>query len=254
MARDSTSWIYALSLLVHGALGLAVIRVEPRAMTVSKPVYVVIESPPPEPPVVKDDEPEPEPEPEPESPNEAQPLEAPAPAVESPPEPKPARPRADPPRTAEPSPSASTDVPDFGFAMEGGPGGVAVPEGDPSGRPREGGSRPEKVVKKARALDSETKPKSDDGCSEAATKPKPVSMPQPTYTDKARAAGVEGVVRVELTVAADGRVTSARVLRSLDPDLDEAAKRAVEAAQFTPANRCGKPVEATFTVSVRFSL
>jgi protein TonB len=44
------------------------------------------------------------------------------------------------------------------------------------------------------------------------------------------------------------------VLASLDPGLDEAALVAARAARFEPATRCGEPVDATFTVSIRFQL
>ena len=79
-------------------------------------------------------------------------------------------------------------------------------------------------------------------------------MPHPAYTEDARAAGVEGKVRVEIAVDASGAVSSARVLEGLGHGLDEAALDAVRGATFTPAARCGSPVGSTFTLSVRFAL
>ena len=86
------------------------------------------------------------------------------------------------------------------------------------------------------------------------SKPKPVQMSRPEYTEEARSAGIEGKVRVELTVDASGVVRNVKVLESLGHGLDEAALAAVQAASFEPAYLCGKPVEATFVVSIRFSL
>jgi protein TonB len=92
-----------------------------------------------------------------------------------------------------------------------------------------------------------------DACSEPASKPKPVSVPQPAYTEAARAASVEGRVRVELTVDEAGRVIAVKVLQGLGYGLDEAALAAARSASFTPALRCGRPVRATFTIAMRFS-
>lgn len=92
------------------------------------------------------------------------------------------------------------------------------------------------------------------GCAEAEVRPKATHMPHPTYTEEARAAGVEGKVRIELTVDAAGAVTEAKVLSPLGHGLDENALATVKEARFTPATRCGKPVPSTFTLSVRFTL
>src|SRR5262249_45505172 len=107
-------------------------------------------------------------------------------------------------------------------------------------------------VQKTKVLDRPAAAAS--GCDEKGGKPKPLEIPEPQYTDRARAAGVEGAVRVEVTVDAKGRVARVKVLRPLDPDLDAAAKRAIEQARFEPAQQCGKSVESTFTISVKFSL
>jgi protein TonB len=79
-------------------------------------------------------------------------------------------------------------------------------------------------------------------------------MGRPEYTEEARAASIEGKVRVEITVDASGAIRSVKVLEGLGHGLDEAAVRAVEGATFEPAMQCGKPVESTFTVSIRFTL
>jgi periplasmic protein TonB len=75
----------------------------------------------------------------------------------------------------------------------------------------------------------------------------------PRYPPIAQAAGVSGVVIVEATIGADGRVQDARVLRSI-PLLDEAALEAVRQWEFTPTLLNGVPVPIIMTVTVAFSL
>jgi protein TonB len=134
-----------------------------------------------------------------------------------------------------------------------GMGGIAVPVGDSLGAPKE--QQPVKRVAQAKSLVEPAKKQlAEDSCAEPASKPKPVQMARPEYTEEARAAAIEGKVRVELTVDASGAVRNVKVLESLGHGLDEAAVRAVEGATFEPALLCGKPVEATFVVSIRFSL
>lgn len=168
------------------------------------------------------------------------PEEAPAPAPKAPP--RKAAPPVEAPPEAPPEPA-----PDFGFAMGSadGPGGIAV--GPPAPRPA-AEARP--VVKKLVAKAAVA----TDGCTEEQVKPKALSMPHPGYTEEARAAAIEGKVRVELTLDAAGVITGARALEGLGYGLDEAAIAALRGASFAPATRCGVGVPATFVVAVRFAL
>jgi protein TonB len=93
-----------------------------------------------------------------------------------------------------------------------------------------------------------------DVCNEPPSKPKPVKVLQPAYTEAARTANVEGRVRVEITVDENGRVTNARVLQGLGHGLDEAALAAARASTFTAGTHCGRPVSSTFVIGMRFSL
>jgi protein TonB len=93
-----------------------------------------------------------------------------------------------------------------------------------------------------------------DECADPLVKPRPKSIAQPAYTSSAREANVEGKVRVEVSVDESGHVTGARLLAGLGHGLDEAALDAARRASFEPATRCGKPVSATFTIAMRFSL
>jgi protein TonB len=84
----------------------------------------------------------------------------------------------------------------------------------------------------------------------APTKTKNVA---PVYPPIAQSARVQGVVIIEATIGANGRVTEARVLRSI-PLLDQAALDAVKQWQFTPTLLNGVPVPVIMTVTVNFTL
>jgi TonB family protein len=74
---------------------------------------------------------------------------------------------------------------------------------------------------------------------------------KPLYPDGARAAQVKGVVILEVTIAADGSVSSARVLRSI-PIFDQAAIDAVRQWKFEPTLLNGMPVEVEMAVTINF--
>jgi len=227
--------LYGVSFALHASLGIGVTEIEPPKEPERIAITVV-------------DVPKPKAKPKAEEPPPPPPP--PPPPVES--APKKAAPKAK--KAAEPAKpqqAAPVDAPTFGIAMTGGAGmgGIAVPQGDSLG----GSKEPQKRVAEAKTL-VEPKKRGDDACGEAATKPKPIKLDRPEYTAEARAAQIEGKVRVELTVDASGAVKNARVLDSLGHGLDEAALRAVRAAEFEPAEQCGKKVSATFVVSIRFAL
>lgn len=92
----------------------------------------------------------------------------------------------------------------------------------------------------------------DGGCSDPIVKPKPIKVAQPAFTQDAQDAGITGKVRVEITVSKTGEVTNARVIEGLGHGLDEAALEAAKQSTFTPATKCGEPVETTFTIGMRF--
>ena len=93
-----------------------------------------------------------------------------------------------------------------------------------------------------------------DDCAEDLVKAKPQGFVKPTYTDDARAAGIEGRVRVEVSLDETGKVLSARVVSGLGHGLDESAIDAAKRMAFNSATRCGKSVKSTFVVSMRFVL
>ena len=76
---------------------------------------------------------------------------------------------------------------------------------------------------------------------------------RPVYPPDAQAARVQGVVIIEATIAPDGTVGDARVLRSI-PLLDQAALDAVKQWKFEPTIVGGTAVPVIMTVTVNFSL
>jgi len=56
--------------------------------------------------------------------------------------------------------------------------------------------------------------------------------PMPPYFDEDRRAGIAGVMRLAITVSAEGRVTKIHVVNSLSPRLDKAAVKAIRGWRF----------------------
>jgi periplasmic protein TonB len=163
-----------------------------------------------------------------------------------------AKPAPAPARAAAPPPAAAAApaAADFGLMMASGGDGPAlpVPASDRHVAKKEEAPKPRQPKVLAAA------PPEEDGCPDAAVKPKPITVLQPAYTDDARAASIEGKVRVEITVGPDGTVTSVRVIQGLGHGLDEAALEAAKGSTFEAGSKCGKPIAMTFTIGMRFSL
>jgi len=191
-------------------------------------------------------------------PEPPKPVEAPKEMLQHPtqraapkPAPAPAAPPPDPVAAAHPALAA---MPDFGINLSGGlggpGGGIAVPTG--------GGATPSSVQPKPKekvlGAAAERPAVAGDDCAEDLVKAKPQGFVKPTYTDDARAAGIEGRVRVEVSLDETGKVLSARVVSGLGHGLDESAIDAAKRMAFNAATRCGKSVKSTFVVSMRFVL
>jgi TonB family protein len=76
----------------------------------------------------------------------------------------------------------------------------------------------------------------------------------PSYSLEARQRGIEGSVRLEVTVAADGTVSDVKIVRSLHPDLDRSSADWAKQLRFRPARFQGRAVAAPVPVRVTFSL
>jgi protein TonB len=83
--------------------------------------------------------------------------------------------------------------------------------------------------------------------------PRKVLDAAPVYPDLAVKAHLEGIVIIEATIDAHGRVVDARLLRSV-PMLDEAALEAVRKWVYTPTLLSGVPTPVVMTVTVNFQL
>ncbi len=83
--------------------------------------------------------------------------------------------------------------------------------------------------------------------------PVPISMPTPIYPAIARTARVDGIVILDVVIDETGRVTGAKVLRSI-PLLDKAAIDAITSWRYEPARLNGIPIAISMTVTVRFTL
>ena len=76
---------------------------------------------------------------------------------------------------------------------------------------------------------------------------------RPVYPADAQSRKIQGIVIIEATIGADGRVRDTRVLRSVAM-LDEAALAAVRQWKYAPTLLDGKPVAVIMTVTVNFRL
>lgn len=82
---------------------------------------------------------------------------------------------------------------------------------------------------------------------------KAVSKPAPVYPAIAKAAGVQGLVSVQVLIDEQGRVISAKVTNG-HPLLQQAAVQAVYKWKFAPTLLSGQPVKVTGVVSCNFTL
>ncbi|MBO4995871.1 MAG: energy transducer TonB [Muribaculaceae bacterium] len=75
------------------------------------------------------------------------------------------------------------------------------------------------------------------------------------YPPIAQENGIQGTVVVRFVVDKNGKVGEAKILRSVDPDLDKEALRVVkELPDFSPGRMNGHPVNVWFTLPCRFKM
>ncbi len=74
------------------------------------------------------------------------------------------------------------------------------------------------------------------------------------YPEEAKRAGVEGTVRLRITVDFEGHVTEVKVLSGPGYGLDEAAREAIKRFKFKPAMKAGEAVSTTITYNYTFLL
>jgi TonB family protein len=81
-----------------------------------------------------------------------------------------------------------------------------------------------------------------------------ISAPDPEYSESARKAKINGTVFLALAINSGGTVDAVKVVRSVEPGLDQNAMDAVKQWKFTPATKDGKPVAVQIDVTVEFKL
>ena len=84
--------------------------------------------------------------------------------------------------------------------------------------------------------------------------PVPVYRPEPRYSEAARLAKIQGGVLLSLVVDQDGATRNIKVIRSLDPGLDQMAIEAVRKWTFKPGQKDGNPVAVQAQIEITFRL
>jgi TonB family protein len=84
--------------------------------------------------------------------------------------------------------------------------------------------------------------------------PVPIYRPDPKYPKKTARKKIEGTVILSIVVDTDGSTRDIRVVRPLDPDLDESAVECVSTWKFKPGEKDGQPVKVMAQIEVNFLL
>jgi TonB family protein len=84
------------------------------------------------------------------------------------------------------------------------------------------------------------------------TAPQAIFMPDPAYTAEARQKGISGSLTLGLKVRPDGTTSDIRVVKGLDPGLDQSAVETVSHWRFQPGTKSGIPVTVEVRVVVSF--
>jgi len=75
------------------------------------------------------------------------------------------------------------------------------------------------------------------------------------YPDQAMKRKIQGKVVISFIVEKDGSISNAKVVKSVEPSLDEEALRVVSAMpKWVPGKQCGEPVRVKYTLPVTFRL
>jgi len=88
----------------------------------------------------------------------------------------------------------------------------------------------------------------------AVSAPRLIKDVKPRYTNAAMVNKIQGTVALEAVVNAEGCATQIRVVKSLDPGLDEEAIAAVAQWRFEPGRLAGAPVDVLVSIVLSFSL
>lgn len=194
--------------------------------------------PPPEPPPPPPPEP-PKPVPPPPKPKLVEKVEAPKPRPTEPP--PPSEPAAEPPSKPVPV------VVGISLSNTAAGGSFAAPVGN-TAYGRSGATAVDPSSVKPYAAPRYAPPGGAD------KEPSIVSEVRIVYPEEARRAGVEGSVRLKVTIDETGKVTEVAVLAGPGYGLDEAARDALRRFRFTPATQKGEAVRYSFFYTYTFLL
>lgn len=84
-------------------------------------------------------------------------------------------------------------------------------------------------------------------------KPRPVYQVPPKYPAALKRQGISGVVKIELTVDASGKVINPTVIETPDPAFNSPALEAIKQWRFEPGTRGGSKVSFKLRVPLRFA-
>lgn len=86
------------------------------------------------------------------------------------------------------------------------------------------------------------------------TPPRATYAPNPEYSEQARKKKISGTVMVEMIVLPNRAVRDVKVIKNLEPSLDEQALAAVRTWKFEPGTKDGKPVAVHVKAEVFFRI
>jgi len=86
------------------------------------------------------------------------------------------------------------------------------------------------------------------------TPPRVIKFPEPVYSDDARLARIQGIVRLSVIFRTDGIAKVEKVIEGLGYGLDEKAIEACKKMTFTPGMKDGQPVDVQMDVTMNFHL
>jgi len=86
------------------------------------------------------------------------------------------------------------------------------------------------------------------------TPPVVVKEARPAYTAEAKGARIQGIVELQCVVETDGSVGDVKVIKPLDPGLDQEAVKAVRKWAFEPGKKDGKAVRVRVALEMTFTL
>jgi TonB family protein len=89
---------------------------------------------------------------------------------------------------------------------------------------------------------------------EVTIKPRVLAKPEPSYTESAREAQIEGTVVLRALFASDGTVSHVLILNSLPKGLTQQAIKAAQKIKFIPATINGRSVSTFMMLEYNFNL